>query len=148
MIRLATHNDIDAILAIGEATLAESPSYPVEFSDKKARYMVRRAISDRTMDCFVAEVNGQVVGFLIALWEEHFFSKDAYATDMAFCVSPKHGDQAVWLLRRFIRWASQFPKVKTLMLGVSSGHTDAARIGQLYERHGFQAIGGLYSKSV
>lgn len=146
MIRTATHADLKRILEIGRITLAKAPSYPVEMDDTKASYMVRRCIADRGMEAFVAVVNGEVVGFLLAMQEEHFFSKDCYATDLAFCVLPEYADQAVWLLRRFIRWAKTFPKVKSIMLGVSSGLDADGRIGELYQKHGLSSAGGLYSR--
>ncbi|HDS1207483.1 TPA: GNAT family N-acetyltransferase [Shewanella algae] len=145
MIRTATHADMNAIVSIGKVTLEKSPTYPVTLDDNKARYMVRRCISDRSMEIFVAVVDGEVVGFIMGMMEEHWFSKDCYATDLTFCVLPEHGDQAVWLLRRFIRWAKSFPKVKSILLGVSSGMDADGRIGQLYERHGFTIVGGFYS---
>lgn len=146
MIRTATHADLKRILEIGRITLAKAPSYPVEMDDTKASYMVRRCIADRGMEAFVAVVDGEVVGFLLAMQEEHWFSKDCYATDLTFCVLPEHADQAVWLLRRFIRWAKSFSKVKSILLGVSSGLDTDGRIGQLYQKHGLNLVGGFYNR--
>lgn len=114
--------------------------------DKKASYIVRRSINDRNMETFVAVVDGEIVGFLIGMQEEHVFSKDAYATDIVFCVMPEHASQAVWLLRRFLRWAKQFPKVKTVVMGISSGLDVTGSLGGLYEKHGLKGAGGLYIK--
>lgn len=146
MIRTATHADLKRILEIGRITLAKAPSYPVEMDDTKVSYMVRRCISDKSMEAFVAVVDGEVVGFLLAMQEEHWFSKDCYATDLTFCVLPEHADQAVWLLRRFIRWAKSFSKVKSILLGVSSGLDTDGRIGQLYQKHGLNLVGGFYNR--
>lgn len=148
MIRAATHNDLPAIIEIGRNTLSNSPCYPVEMDDYKASYSVRRCISDRSMCAFVAEVDGKVVGFILGMQEEHFFSRDYYATDLVFCVEPKHADQAVWLLRRFLRWANSFPKVKSIMLGISSGMDLNGRLGELYQRHGLKPAGGLFVKVI
>ena len=148
MIRTATHADLKRILEIGEVTLIKAPAYPVDMDIPKTSYMVRRCISDKGMEAFVAEVNGEIVGFLLAMQEQHWFSKDCYATDLAFCVLPEHADQAVWLLRRFIRWAKTFPKVKSIMLGVSSGLDIDGRIGELYQKHGLLSAGGLYSRTI
>jgi len=148
MIRAATHNDLAAMLVIGRNTLSNSPSYPVEIDDFKASYTARRCISDRSMCAFVAEIDGNVVGFILGMQEEHFFSRDCYATDLVFCVEPEHADQAVWLLRRFIRWAKSFPKVKSIMLGISSGMDLNGRLGELYQRHGLEQAGGLFVKII
>lgn len=146
MIRTATHHDLKTILEVGRQTIEAAPTYPVTMDDTKASYIVRRCISDRSMEAFVAEVDGEVVGFILGMQEEHFFSKDWYATDMCFCVLPEHASQAVWLLRRFIRWAQKNPKVKSIMLGVSSGLDIGGRLGKLYEKHGIVSAGGLYVK--
>lgn len=146
MIRTADHHDLKKILEIGRQTLEAAPTYPVKMDDVKASYIVRRCISDRNMEAFVSVVDGEVVGFILAVQEEHFFSKDWYATDMCFCVLPDHVNQAVWLLRRFIRWAKKNPKVKSIMLGVSSGLDVDGRLGQLYEKHGLENAGGLHVK--
>lgn len=148
MIRNATHNDLSAMLAIGRNTLSNSPSYPVEMDDKKSAYMIRRCISDHSMCAFVTEINGVVVGFILGVQEEHFFSRDSYATDLVFCVEPDYADQAVWLLRRFIRWAKTFPKVKSIMLGISSGMDPNGRLGELYQHHGLKPAGGLFVKVI
>lgn len=146
MIRTATYHDLKAILEIGRRTIEASPTYPVVMDDVKASYMVRRCIADKSMEAFVSEIDGKITGFILAMQEEHFFSRDWYATDLCFCVLPSHADQAVWLLRRFIRWANSNPKVKSIMLGVSSGLDKDGRLGQLYEKHGLKSAGGLYVK--
>ena len=148
MIRTATHADLKRILEIGRNTLANAPSYPVEMDDAKASYMVRRCMNDRAMAAFVAVVDGEVVGFLLAIQEEHFFSKARYATDLAFCVEPEHANQAVWLLRRFIRWAKSVSQVKSIMMGISSGLDGDGRIGELYQKHGLALAGGLYCRLI
>lgn len=144
MIRNATHSDIAVMLDIGRETLKNSPSYPVDMDDYKASYSIRRCISDRNMCAFVAEVDGKVVGFILGMHEEHFFSRECYATDLVFCVGKEHAEQAVWLLRRFLRWAKGFSKVKSIMLGISSGMDLDGRLGELYKRHGFSHAGGLF----
>ena len=149
MIRLVKHEDIPALVSIGKAVLARSPTYEqVALDANKARYMVRRSMSDKSMDTFVAEVDGQVVGFLVALEEEHWFSKSRYATDLAFLVMPIHAEQAVWLLRRFIRWATGQPKVDMMMMGISSGLDEKGRLAELYKRHGFRDQGGVFVRKL
>jgi hypothetical protein len=96
------------------------------------------------MCAFVAEVNGEIVGFILGMQEEHFFSRDCYATDLVFCVKDDHPEQAVWLLRRFIRWAKTFKKVKSIILGISSGMDTDGRLGEVYKRHGINESGRIY----
>lgn len=148
MIRNASHTDLAKMLAIGKDTLSKSPTYPVVMDDQKALYMARRCMADRNMCAFVAEVDGVVVGFILGMQEEHFFSRECYATDLFFCVDQDNADQAVWLLRRFMRWAKGFPKVKSIMMGVSSGMDFKGRLGDVYQKHGLVNAGGLFVKII
>lgn len=146
MIRNATYHDLSVVLTIGKRILELSPTYPVTMDDTKASKLFRRSINDRNMATFVAEVDGKVVGFVIGMCEEHVFSRDLYVTDVAFCVLPEHRDQAVWLLRRLIRWSNSFTKVKSIILGISSGMDEGGTLGQLYENHGAKRAGGIHIK--
>lgn len=144
MIRNGTHADIPAIIRIGQQVIDASKTYDDVIDKDKAAYMIRRAINDRRMALFVAEKAGQVVGFFIAIQDEHWFAKSTYATDLAFCVLPEHAEQGVWLLRRFIRWCRAH-NIKKIQLGLSTGMDPLGRTGQLYEAHGLSKVGGIYA---
>jgi GNAT superfamily N-acetyltransferase len=144
MIRTGTHADIPAIIEIGQQVINASKTYDAKVDPSKAAYMLRRAINDRKMQLFVAEQAGQVVGFFIAMIDEHWFAKSHYATDLAFCVLPDHADQGVWLLRRFIRWCKA-NSIKQIQLGLSTGLDAEGRTGRLYEAHGLTLVGGIYA---
>lgn len=144
MIRFGTHADIPAIIAIGQQVINASKTYSGEVDPAKAAYMIRRAINDRRMALFVAEKAGHVVGFFIAIQDEHWFAKSTYATDLAFCVLPEHADQGVWLLRRFLRWCKS-NNITSIQLGLSTGMDPEGRTGKLYEAHGLSNVGGIYA---
>lgn len=143
MIRLGTHADIPAIISIGQQVIDRSKTYDATVDPCKAAYMLRRAITDRKMALFVAEKAGQCVGFFIAMKDEHWFAKSHYGTDLAFCVLPEHTDQAVWLLRRFLRWCKA-EQVKP-MLALSTGLDPDGRTGCMYEAHGLTNMGGIFA---
>jgi len=144
MIRLGTHADIPAMLAIGQAVIAQARTLDCELDPELAAKTIRQALNHRKHAVFVAEKAGHVVGFFIAVQDQFWFSKTHYATDLAFCVSDEHKDQAVWLLRRFIRWC-QSNQIKHIQLGLSTGLDGEGRTGRLYEVHGLQLVGGIYS---
>ncbi|MBE0418563.1 GNAT family N-acetyltransferase [Pseudoalteromonas nigrifaciens] len=144
MIRTARHSDIPAIIEIGQKVIDKSKTYNAKIDPTKAAYMIRRAISDKKMDVFIAEKAGKVVGFFIALKDEYWFAKKYYATDIAFCVLPEHADQGVWLLRRFIRWCNK-NNIENIQLGLSTGLDPEGRTGKLYEKHGLTLVGGIYA---
>lgn len=144
MIRTGTHSDIPAMIEIGQQVIDKSQTYNDEIDPVKSAYMIRRAISDKKMEVFIAEKAGKVVGFFIALKDENWFAKSYYGTDIAFCVLPEHTDQGVWLLRRFIRWCNS-NDIKNITLGLSTGLDPDGRTGKLYESHGLKRVGGVYS---
>jgi GNAT superfamily N-acetyltransferase len=146
MIRFGTHADIPAIIKIGQLIIDASQTYSMPVDKDKASYMLRRAISDRQMALFVAERAGKVVGFFIGLMDEHWFSKERYATDVGFCVLPEHADQGVWLLRRFMRWAKG-AGVSSIQLGLSTGMDADGRTGQMYQAHGLSKVGGIFAST-
>ena len=143
MIRFGSHTDIPAIISIGQQVIDRSKTYDAKVDPAKAAYMLRRAINDRKMALFVAEKAGQVVGFFIAMKDEEWFSKSYYGTDLAFCVLPEHGDQGVWLLRRFLRWCKA-EKIRPV-LALSTGLDEEGRTGRMYEAHGLERVGGVYA---
>ena len=145
MIRSGTHDDIPAIIKIGQHVIEQSKTYDEKVDPAKAAYMLRRAITDHKMALFVAEKADKVVGFFIAMKDEHWFSKSCYGTDIGFCVMPEHADQAVWLLRRFLRWCKA-EGIKP-MLGLSTGLDPEGRTGRMYEAHGLMNMGGIYAAS-
>lgn len=143
MIRNGTHADIPAIIDIGQQVIDRSKTYDAKVDPAKAAYMLRRAITDRKMALFVAEKAGQVVGFFIAMKDEHWFARSFYGTDIGFCVLPEHSEQGVWLLRRFLRWC----KAEQLkpMLALSTGLDPDGRTGRLYEAHGLLNMGSIHA---
>lgn len=144
MIRNGTLADIPAIIKIGQNIIDRSKTYHTKVEPERASYVLRRAINDRKMALFVAEKADQVVGFFIAVKDEHWFAKSYHATDLAFCVLPEHTDQGVWLLRRFIRWCKQ-NNIEHIQLGLSTGLDEDRRTGKLYEAHGLTQVGGIYA---
>ena len=144
MIRFGTHADIPAMLAIGKQVIARAKTLSCELDPELAAKTIRQALNHRKHAVFVAEKAGQVVGFFIALQDQFWFSKTHYATDLAFCVSPEHREQAVWLLRRFIRWCQEHG-IAHIQLGLSTGLDEDGRTGRLYEAHGLKLVGGIYS---
>lgn len=143
MIRNGTHADIPAIISIGQQVIDRSKTYDATVDPAKAAYMLRRAITDRKMALFVAEKAGLVVGFFIAMKDEHWFAKSWYGTDIGFCVLPEHADQGVWLLRRFLRWCKA-EQIKP-MLALSTGLDPDGRTGRMYEAHELTNMGGIYA---
>jgi hypothetical protein len=143
MIRLGNHNDINQIIEIGKSVIDRSLTFDCGVDSDKAGKVLRRAMSDKKMELFVAVKADQVVGFLLALKDEHWFSRSMYGTDLAFCVDPAHLDQGVWLFRRFKRWCNS--QNLPIMMGLSTGMDVSGRTGEMYQTHGLKSVGGIFA---
>lgn len=144
MIREANPGDVSQCIELGLETLARS-TYQSEADVLIARRTMSRFLMDKSTLMLVAIHDEKVVGFMMCLKEPHWFSKDKYATDLCFVVSPNHGNYAAPMIRRFIKWAKKDPKVKDIMLGISSGLDQDERTGRMYQNLGFTKVGGTYS---
>ena len=140
MIRDGRHEDIPAIIDIGQSLKSETDKTPVNL--KKAAAVLRTAISSAQHCLFVAEVNGKVVGFLVGGIQDIWYNDDKVASDLGFMTRDGFEDQAVWLLRRFLRWARE--KNVPALMGLSTGLESSVRTGKLYETHGLKLMGGMY----
>jgi len=143
-VRLATPEDITAALILGRSTLERSV-INAEVIDLHARKVMRRCCNDKSMGMWVAEHDGKIVGFLMAIKEQHWFSDSKYASDICFCVDPQHGNYAPSMIKRFQKWAMSDKKVTDITLGISSGLDADERTGRMYQKLGFTKVGGIYS---
>lgn len=147
MIRPAKVDDITGIIELGKELLDESPVLPPH-DPLKARKALAFFISGARTSVFVAEHDGEIVGFIVGVLDEYWWSEVQYASDAAFYVKPEFRGYAVGLVKRLVTWAKKFKKVKHISLGVSSGLETYERTGQLYERLGFKPVGGIHTKSI
>ena len=147
MTRLATVNDITAIIELGRRIASFSFS-KAQVHDLTARKHLAQAINDHTQIVLVAEHKGQVVGFLVGAVIPYWFSKDKFATDLAFYCHEQHGNYAPFLAKKFISWATKQPKVIDVTMAVSTGIKHQGRIGKLYEKVGMTNVGGVYTKLI
>ena len=143
-VRLAIYDDVKEAVEVGDRVLSRSV-IAAELFDLQARKLMLRAINDASMNLWVAEHKGHIVGFLIAIKEQHWFSRQKYASDICFCVDPQHGNYAAPMVKRFVKWAKLDEKVTDITLGISSGLDKDGRTGRMYENLGFTPVGGVYS---
>jgi hypothetical protein len=144
MIRDGKHEDIPAVIDIGQSLVSLTDRSQVNI--KKAAATLRQSISSAQHCFFVAEVDGKIVGFIVGAIQDVWYNDDKVATDLGLMTRAGHEGQAVWLIRRFLRWARS-KQVPTLM-GVSTGAESAERTGQMYEAHGLTKVGGMYYGSL
>jgi len=143
-VRLATAQDVGSAMKVGKRILSRS-TIDAEVYDLQAKRLMLRCINDAHMNLWVAEHADIIVGFFMGIKEQHWFSREKYATDICFCVDPRHGNYAAPMVRRFVKWAKLDPKVKDINLAISSGLDKDGRTGRLYENLGFTQVGGVYA---
>lgn len=143
-IRLATATDIDDAIKVGEKILKRSV-YKADLFSLQAKKVMLRALNDASMALWVAEHKGKIVGFFLAIKEQHWFSRKKYAADMCFVMDDQHGNYAAPIIKQFIKWAKSDPKVTDIHLAISSGLDNDGRTGRMYQNLGFTQVGGVYS---
>ena len=143
-VRLAKSDDITAALELGRVTLDRSVING-DLDLLHARRAMLRCINDANMSMWVAEHKGKLVGFLMVIREQHWFSKSRYAADICFCVHPQHGNYAPSMIRKYIKWAKEDERVVDINLAISSGLDQDGRAGRMYQNLGFTPVGGVYS---
>jgi GNAT superfamily N-acetyltransferase len=145
VIRRATMDDLPHIVSMGRAMVAESPRLRAfRYTPAKVHVTVSHLIDNEDGFVYVDEQNSEIVGFLIAYVEPHWFSIDKLACDLALYVRPdkRGGVIAARLLNRYKEWGREREAVIT-QVGVSSGVQLESTSG-LLERLDFQSSGFIY----
>lgn len=143
MIRDGRLSDIDGIIKL---CLAFHPrtNYAALTPDRQTMVdSITHLLSSRMGFVMVGQHLGKgITGVLAGQAVPYWFSREMYATDMVFL--SMHSGDGVRMLRRFILWAWEIPRVKDISMAISSG-IDVARTGRMLELVGFQNEGGLYT---
>lgn len=135
-IRPAQAADFDRMLVLAAMMVRESPRYSRHaFSVDKARQLF--AVLMQRGGLFVADKDGELVGFFAGLVAEHFLSTDRVASDIGVFVLPEHrgGSAFVRLVRAFEAWAIA-EGAREISLGIST-QVQAEQTVRMYERLGY-----------
>lgn len=145
MIRPATMADLPQLVALGRLMHAEAPRMrDTEYVDAKVAAMLTHAMTRGLV--LVHERDGAIDAGFAGLVVERWYSTDRLFTDLALFVAPtaRGGLTAARLVRGAIAWCrAQGLSAADIQFGVSTG-VHAQQTGALYERLGFERIGGLY----
>lgn len=149
-IRPATHDDLDAMVAMGERFFAFSRFADFAVFD---RDVARASIANLTaLDggiALVAVVGGEIVGGIIGVLAPLWFAPSQLsATEFAWWVSEEHrgGTTGIKLLRAFEQWAKDKGAAMVSMSDlVIEGATPA---GRLFEKLGYTVVERSHVKKV
>lgn len=141
-LRMATHNDLAALAALGRVMHQESTYAPMDYDVDRVKETIGELI-DKCQFVVVAEdTNGEVIGGMVGACTQSWFGQDMVANDFALFVHPQQrgGMTAFRLIHAFVEWA-KLAGAKQIRPGVTTGHPMA---GALFERMGFARCGASY----
>jgi hypothetical protein len=136
--------DIERVIEVGRRGHAKSEHSHLQFDERKSRLLGAHCIHNKGSCAFVAEVGGEIVGFLLGQDQELPYAKARFATDIV--VYSERAGAGRKLIERFTKWGLEERKVDMMWLGVSFGGDEAKRVGAMYRRMGFSPVGGIFTK--
>lgn len=146
MIREATHDDVDAMVALGVHMHKESNFAPITYSHEHAAKMCHMLIDSQNGFIAVSEHDGAVTGFMLAMAYPAWFGngRDLIAADLVLYVEPsrRRGASAIMLATAFKDWALT-RGVRQVRAGTAAGPAGQAA-NAIYEHLGFQAAGQCF----
>jgi GNAT superfamily N-acetyltransferase len=144
MIRPAVIGDMPRLLELARVMHEEAPAYRGwAFDEPKVERLLRSLMQT---GCVLVAENEVIVGGVVGMCTEHWFSTDKVASELALFVEPshRHGTIAIRLVRGFLEWA-RLQGAKRVGMGVTTGvHPEAT--GLLYQACGLSAGGFVYMK--
>ena len=148
MIRDARHDDIPAMLALGEAMHHESPRFSrFPWNSAKVAQLLPVLIDSDDGFAVIAEKDGVPIGGMLASAFDHWCVDARMSTDFALFIAPAHRGSAMLglrLLRRYVRWAQgRGVPDPFIQCGISTG-VDLAASTELYRLAGFDHVGHLF----
>jgi len=142
MIRAATEADIPRMVELGQEMHAESPEFrAMQYDVERVAAAIRHAIYSPLGFAKVIERDGLMVGGMVAMAAQHYFSTDYVTCDLALFIAKEHrgGMAAARLIAEYRDWGRALGAAK-VQLGVMTG-IDAWLVEALCERLGARRSG-------
>jgi len=146
MVRDATLDDIPAMVALGAIMHAESRYNFMAYDGEKVSATLRSLIG--VGFARVHERDGEIDGGMVGYMSEAWFSRAKVAAELALFVTPgKRGGMAAWyLLSEFSAWAEN-QGAQEITLAITTG-VKVEETGRMYQRLGFEQVGGVFKRRV
>ena len=147
IIRRGNVEDLPRLITLGRDMHNESIYKDIEWDDDIVHNLGMAAIHDNRYLLLVAETEEDgIIGFFLGFYTTYFFSRECIAQDMAlFVSSDKRGYMAAKkLIDEYTLWAIRIG-CREVCLASSTG-INPAKTGALFERLGFNHIGGIYKQ--
>ena len=142
------HGDVESCIMLGFLMHKESALNDIPFNIPKMRSIANACLTHPDWSCHTAKVNDIVVGIVVGLINEFWFSSERYAMDLALYVHPEYrgSSAAIRLLTEFTKWCST-KNVKQIRMGEST-RVNPEATKKLYEKVGFEVAGQLFVRPV
>jgi L-amino acid N-acyltransferase YncA len=142
ILRLATVDDLPAIVVLGRVMHEESSFAPMDYDVDRMKETIGDLMNKSQFVVVAEDTNGEVIGGMAGMVTQSWFGNDMVANDLALFIHPDHrgGMLAVRLIKSFVRWA-KLAGAKQIRPGVISGNRTAEA---LYDRLGFTRCGATF----
>ncbi|GAA4647919.1 hypothetical protein GCM10023116_01810 [Kistimonas scapharcae] len=140
--------DVRRVVEMGHSLRNESRYAEYDFNFDRATDFVARHVSSDTYAGFLLEVEGEIVGVLLAYSTYIYFGHDVVAQESAFFIEPEYrGKKYLELLvNAYLKWAHK-QGAKCAYLGVTTGVNEDRTVASL-EKHGFHRFGSLLRRKI
>lgn len=143
-VRDFTHTDIDRLIELGRLAHEESEYRVMTFDENKCRSLCEMIIATPSFIGIVAEKDGQIVGCLVAIVSLAYFSDEKTGGDFLVYVMPEHrGSSAFYRLCQEYVFQARVKGARLIFLRNTTGIMPE-KVGEIYERMGFEKVGGIY----
>lgn len=144
MIRELRAGDASRIIELGRIVHQETWYKIYEYDETKVLRFISDLLSNEDAYSRVYERDGEVVGAMFGWVHEFWFSGERCASDLVLFVHPEHRGTmaAARLINGFVEWAAD-RGAREVNINITSG-VYVERTGKLYERLGFEHVGGCY----
>ena len=145
IVRPIQEKDLAACIHMGARMHRASDYAALEYSPERCLGLGRQAIDDPAHVWLVALLGDDIVGMMGGYCGSAYFSDDQVANDYLVYVTPEQrgGRAFLMLVKAFVSWATE-QGAKQIRLGNSAMIAD---VGRLYERLGFDRVGGIYRRN-
>ena len=141
-LRMATPDDLPAIVVLGRVMHEESSFAPMDYDVDRVKETISDLMNKSQFVVVAEDTNGEVIGGMAGMVTQSWFGNDMVANDLALFIHPDHrgGLMVVRLVKAFVHWA-KLAGAKQIRPGVVSGSRTAEA---LYDRLGFTRCGATF----
>ena len=145
-IRLATPNDFPAMLDMGAHMHAAGKYAFLPYDRPKLIHLLTALHTSPNGLLVLATEDERPIGMIIAFVEEYYFCHAKLARDLLVWVeeSGRGGLAGSRLIGFFDDWAKSRGAVETCLCDTNGSSRE--RIGALYQRLGYERVGGIYKR--